>query len=146
MLAHLYLTWGRPEQALAALTPVLVECEEQEIPGLILAEGPVMVPLLMLAAKRGVHTPFAARVLELFGVTDVRRTVPVPDTGEILTSREVEVLELIAAKATNREIAARLGISLITVKSHVTRLLRKLDVTSRTQAAVRARELGIVSE
>ena len=45
-----------------------------------------------------------------------------------------------------QSIADALDISRITVKSHVTRILRKLDVTSRTQAAARARELGVVSE
>jgi ATP/maltotriose-dependent transcriptional regulator MalT len=146
MLAHLYLSRQQPEEALAAFSPVLAECEQQDTAGLILQEGPVMVPLLRLAARQGVRATCAARMLELFGVTGVRRAIPIPDTGETLTSREVEVLELIATGATNREIADALDISRLTVKSHVTRLLRKLDVPSRTQAAARASELGVVSE
>ena len=70
--------------------------------------------------------------------------VRVPGTGETLSAREVELLRLVAAGASNREIAAQLMISDQTVKTHVSRILRKLDVTSRTQAAARARELHIL--
>ena len=51
-----------------------------------------------------------------------------------LTAREMEVLQLIVAGATNRDIAARLVIALDTVKSHVKQILRKLGVTNRAQA------------
>ena len=64
-------------------------------------------------------------------------------TGEMLSAREVEVLRLIAAGANNADIAQQLVISLHTVKSHVAHILAKLDVPSRTAAAVRARELGL---
>lgn len=61
---------------------------------------------------------------------------------EPLTPREVEVLKLLVAGRTNREIGKVLYIGEETVKSHVAHILRKLEVTSRTQAAVRGRELG----
>lgn len=48
-----------------------------------------------------------------------------------LTRRELEVLELVASGATNEKIAARLGISPLTVKKHVERMLAKLDVSNR---------------
>lgn len=57
---------------------------------------------------------------------------------ETLTLRETEVLELIASGLSNEEIANRLIISDKTVKTHVSRILHKLDLTSRTQAAVYA--------
>lgn len=59
-----------------------------------------------------------------------------------LTPRESDVLRLIVAGRTNRQIGEELYITEETVKTHVVRILRKLDVTSRTQAAVRGRELG----
>ena len=68
----------------------------------------------------------------------------VAETGETLSPREVEVLRLIAVGANNAAIAQQLVISLHTVKTHVAHILAKLNVTSRTEAALRARELGFV--
>jgi len=65
----------------------------------------------------------------------------VPETGETLTPREVEVLELIVAGASNQAIAQQLVISEHPVKVLITKILAKLNVASRTQAAARAREL-----
>ncbi len=64
---------------------------------------------------------------------------------EPLSSRELEVLHLIAAGLSNQEIAARLVVTVGTVKSHVNHLFGKLAVTSRTQAVARARELGLLT-
>ena len=150
LLAHSYERWGRPREALDELRPVLEECERLDTPGIILKVGPVVVaPLLRLAAERGVHAPFAARLLSLLGVHDADTAakandgIPVPATGETLSPREVEVLRLLAAGASNAAIAEGLFISQNTVKTHVARLLAKLDVASRTAAAARARDLGI---
>jgi DNA-binding NarL/FixJ family response regulator len=60
----------------------------------------------------------------------------------LFTSREVDVLKLLVKGASNKEISAALFVSEGTVKNHVTHILTKLQVTSRTQAALRARELG----
>jgi DNA-binding NarL/FixJ family response regulator len=62
-----------------------------------------------------------------------------------LTDREIDVLRLIADGRSNREIAQALHLSEQTVKSHVSHILRKLDLTSRTQAAMYARERGLTS-
>ena len=64
--------------------------------------------------------------------------------AEPLSEREMEVLRLVAEGASNRDIAARLVLAEGTVKNHVTNILTKLDVRDRTQAAIRARQLGIV--
>ncbi len=63
---------------------------------------------------------------------------------ESLTERELEVLELLAAGATNKGIAQQLEIAEATVKSHVSNLLSKLDLRSRTQAALYAMREGLV--
>jgi DNA-binding NarL/FixJ family response regulator len=60
----------------------------------------------------------------------------------LFTSREVDVLRLLVRGASNKEIASALFLSEGTVKNHVTHILSKLQVTGRTQAALRARELG----
>jgi DNA-binding NarL/FixJ family response regulator len=66
---------------------------------------------------------------------------PLPSS---LTAREVEILRLIAAGLTNTEIAERLFISPLTCKSHVSRILTKLDARDRTQLVVLAYESGLV--
>ena len=63
---------------------------------------------------------------------------------EPLSEREHEILRLIATGASNKEIAAGLYITEGTVKNHVTHILGKLGVRDRTQAALKARELGLV--
>lgn len=63
---------------------------------------------------------------------------------EVLSAREFDVLKLIALGFSNREIAERLTITPSTVKIHVEHILVKLEVSDRTQAAVRAIELGLV--
>ncbi len=60
-----------------------------------------------------------------------------------LSSREREILRLVSTGASNKEIADRLCLAEGTVKNHVTNILVKLDVRDRTQAALRARELGL---
>lgn len=61
-----------------------------------------------------------------------------------LSEREMEVLQLIADGLSNKEIAARLHVSPHTVKTHVARLLEKLEVSRRTAALARARALGLL--
>jgi DNA-binding NarL/FixJ family response regulator len=63
---------------------------------------------------------------------------------EDLTAREIELLTLIAAGSTNAEIAERLVISPLTVKSHVSRILTKMSARDRTQLVVMAYESGLV--
>jgi DNA-binding NarL/FixJ family response regulator len=69
---------------------------------------------------------------------------PEPLPPGLLTPREVEVLRLLAQGQTNREIARELSIALSTVKNHVQHIITKLGVSDRTQAAVRAVELGVL--
>lgn len=61
-----------------------------------------------------------------------------------LTRRELEVLQLMATMATNREIAERLVVSEETVRSHVKSILRKLDQPNRTQAVIEAVRRGLI--
>ena len=71
--------------------------------------------------------------------------VHVPESPESLTKRETEVLRLLAQGKANKEIAEALVIGEKTVKTHVSNILSKLGVPSRTQAALYAVRLGLVS-
>jgi DNA-binding NarL/FixJ family response regulator len=72
------------------------------------------------------------------------REVRAPDSPETLTDRETEVLRLLARGQANKEIARSLGIGEKTVKTHVSNILAKLGVASRTQAALYAVQIGLV--
>jgi len=63
---------------------------------------------------------------------------------EPLSEREVEILKLVSQGLTNKEIANKLFLAEGTVKNYVTSILQKIDVRDRTQAAIRARELGLL--
>lgn len=61
-----------------------------------------------------------------------------------LSARELDVLDRLAAGRSNKEIAAELGVSPNTVKTHLARVYEKLEASRRTEALVKARELGIL--
>lgn len=71
---------------------------------------------------------------------------PMEDLGTRLTARELQVLRLIVDGLTNKEIAGRLCVSTDTVKRHVEHIIKKLQVSDRTQAAVQAVRRGLVRE
>lgn len=91
------------------------------------------------AASRGevqLHPEAAKRLI---------REVRMPESAEKLTERETEVLRLVAKGMSNKTIAHRLVVSEKTVKSHVSNVLAKLHLHSRTQAALYALRAGLVS-
>ena len=65
---------------------------------------------------------------------------------EPLTDRELEVLHLLAGGASNQAIADALIISLGTVKAHISHILGKLDARNRTEAVLRAQDLGLLTK
>ena len=73
------------------------------------------------------------------------REVRAPENPEVLTERETEVLKLLARGKANKQISHTLFIAEKTVKSHVSSILAKLGVQSRTQAALYAVRIGLVS-
>jgi DNA-binding NarL/FixJ family response regulator len=76
------------------------------------------------------------------GESRTTQTAPI----EPLSARERQVLQLLAVGLTNAEIAAELVVTPGTAKTHTSSIYRKLDVTSRTKAVARARQLGLVGD
>jgi two-component system, NarL family, response regulator LiaR len=100
-------------------------------------------PLELVAAVRAAA---AGRVhLAQGAAARLMREVRAPTGQESLTSRETDVLRLVGCGLSNREIAHSLSISEATAKTHVASLLSKLGVSSRTQAALHAIRIGLVT-
>ncbi len=86
----------------------------------------------------------AAKVVAEFARLAPAARSPEAGLPEPLSDREREILRLVARGLTNPEIAARLSLAEGTVKNYVTAILSKIGARDRTQAALRARELGLV--
>jgi DNA-binding NarL/FixJ family response regulator len=85
----------------------------------------------------------AAKILSEFASQTGPRTAESSETGELLTPREKEVLALVAAGSTNKEIALALTLTENTVKNHLRNILEKLHLENRTQAAAYALKHGL---
>jgi DNA-binding NarL/FixJ family response regulator len=102
----------------------------------------------VLAAARDesvLQPSVAAKVVARFAQLSAEDPAPRPQPLVVpLSDRELDVLRLLADGRTNREIAAALFLAEGTVKNHVTNVLAKLNARDRTQAALRARALGLL--
>ncbi len=91
------------------------------------------------------NRPFVEKILQNIDVsTEDGHNQAFAKARSVLSQRELGVLELIAQGMSNQEIAEKLFISLHTVKTHARRINSKLTVKSRTQAIIKAREIGVI--
>ena len=125
---------------------LVFECLRAGAVGYLLKDAPIdrLVEAIARGRARRVGAPAVGRVQGARRAVAARRAAA-PHAGELakLSERERDVLRLIARGASNKEIAAALFLAEGTVKNHVTNILAKLEVGDRTQAALRARELGL---
>ncbi len=101
----------------------------------------VMKVLRAVAGGEAHFGPEIAR--KIMGFFSSPKPAPASEAFPELTSREVEILDLIAQGMNNQEIASRLYLSQKTVRNHVSHVFLKLQVADRAQAIVRAREAGL---
>jgi DNA-binding NarL/FixJ family response regulator len=134
-----------PETEVIALTSVL---EDASVIGAVRA-GAIGYLLKDTAADelcRAIKAAASGQVqLSPQAAARLVREVRAPESPEALTDREVDVLRLVAEGCANKEIARDLGIGEKTVKTHVSNILGKLGVASRTQAALYAVQIGLVT-
>ena len=132
-----------PDQALASLARAFALARPERYVRAFLDEGAQMAKLLHLARSRQVEAAYATELLSAMGETGGGTQAPAQNLIEPLSRRELEVLQLIEAGCSNQEIAARLVISIATVKRHISNIYAKLGVQSRTEAVSIGKELKI---
>lgn len=141
---------AHPDVEVVALTSVLedrlvVDVVEAGAAGYLLKESrPDELFEAVRAAARG-EVRLDPRAQQRL-VRELRAPRPDPASAEVLTDREQDVLRHLSRGATNKAIARALGVGEATVKTHVSNVLGKLGLKSRTQAAVYALREGIVGE
>jgi len=128
---------GHFGEALVKIEEALSLAEPQGFVRVFMDEGAPMQNLLTGARSKGLH-PYTETLLKACPTFP-----PSPPTAG-LSRREIEVLRLIAAGASNREIAERLFLSIGTVKKHTDNIYAKLGAHKRTLAISRAREMGLM--
>ncbi|CAN5886430.1 LuxR C-terminal-related transcriptional regulator [soil metagenome] len=134
---------GDWKPAMTSLEQALTLAEPEGYLRLFADFGASLAPVLLQAVDQQILPEYSRLILDTI-------TADAGSNGsgtmlEPLSSREREVLELIAAGMTNREIAGRLFISAETVKKHTSSIYAKLQVGHRTQAVARARSLGLLA-
>jgi LuxR family maltose regulon positive regulatory protein len=141
---------GEAERALCCLGEALGRAEPEGHVRTFVDEGAPMAGLLQQAAAQGIAPGYSDKLLAAFELETVdERPGPAfgavsPPLVEPLSARELEVLHLVAAGLSNREIAERLVVAIGTVKKHLNNMYGKLGVNSRTQAMARARDLDLL--
>ena len=111
---------------------------------LFVDEGEPMAELLHLAVAEEIHPQSVNRLLAAFSHVE-GTDAKVQPLIEPLSDRELEVLQHLAQGLSNRAIADKLFVSLAAIKWHARNIYGKLDVSNRTQAVARARELGLLA-
>lgn len=134
---------ANPEQGQELISKALRLAEGNGYIRSFMEAGEKIIPLLRLAAGRGVLPEYVQHILAAMGQGAFLGS-GTSSLAEPLSEREIEVLRLLAVGMSNREIAAELVISPGTAKTHVHHLCGKLGVRNRTEAAMRAKELGLL--
>jgi LuxR family maltose regulon positive regulatory protein len=162
---------GRADEALDALKDAVALAEPGGWIRPFVEAGQTMADLLMRLRQQNVSVDYIERILAAF--PDTASTTPLPDLRstndkrefeaetitqipdpkskiknslvEPLTNRELDVLELLAQRLQNKEIAEKLFVSPATIKSHLESIYQKLNVTNRREAVDKANVLRIIT-
>ena len=144
-----YEVQGDRPTALAPLKRALSLAAPEGYVRIFVDEGLPMAGLLSEAAANGIMPGYTARLLAVLESEELKseegsHRLPTESVVGPLSQRELEVLQLVAQGLSNREISQRLFLTLSTIKGHNRIIFSKLMVQRRTEAVVRARELGLL--
>jgi len=145
-----YYDQDNTDQAVVTLDKALSLGESRGYIRIFVDAGPPMARLLYEALSKGIMPDYVQRLLAAFPVEkpeQMQRTLIQSHESEWiepLSDRELEVLELIAEGLSRQEIAAKLVLSLNTVKTHARNIYSKLGVNNQMQAVGKARALGLL--
>jgi LuxR family maltose regulon positive regulatory protein len=148
VLVQAYWQTEEIDEATSILERALSFAAERGIVQPFVDEGPELARILYRARAMGVDQPVIGKLLAAFPL-DQQSTAAAetqPHSVEPLSARELEVLTLLSQGLSNKEAAARLCVSVPTVKWHARTIYGKLAVSSRTQAIAKARKLGILPD
>lgn len=147
MRALAYQAKGNEKQALTSLQQALQLGEPENRVASFVSEGEVMENLLRLAQAKAITPQFVQKLLEAF---EARRTIK-PQSNivsealvEPLSTREMDILKLLAQGCSDKVIAKTLVIAPDTVHKHLGNIYSKLDVHTRMEAILLAREIGLL--
>jgi len=138
--------------ALVPLEQALMLAEPEGYFRIFVDEGPPMARLLHDVLSHKIAPDYVKRLLAAFPDDELKKSGSSQsyksgsELIEPLSERELEILQLVADGQSNWDIGAQLFLSLNTVKAHTRNIYGKLGVNSRTQAAARARAMGIISD
>jgi len=140
---------GKKDKAVQMLGEALAMAEPGGFIRIFVDEGNPMAQLLLETATRGIMPDYIGKILAAFETQKQNREIkpdqPINQTLiEPLSQRELEILQLLAKGLSNRKIGAQLFLALDTVKGHNRNIFYKLEVQTRTEAVVRAYELGLL--
>ncbi len=150
LLALAYQALGNTSFAIRTLENALDLAEPEGLNQIFIDEGEPMAQLLTTANNEGIHRDYTSILLSYFPTSSLNLKIgkDIQQRKHIviepLSTREIEVLKLIAEGYANKEIAQKLGISLRTVKYHTTSIYTKLNVTGRIQAVTKAQVMGLL--
>ena len=143
LLALLHAAEGDNSVALQFLKRSLQLAEPEKYVRVFVDEGKPMALLLQEALSENFSTAYIKKLLDTFSEDDTDNVLS-EYLDDLLTEREHEILVLISAGLKNKEIAEQVVVSLNTVLYHTKNIYNKLGVNKRTQAVLKAKELGLL--
>lgn len=140
---------GEMEIAVTELQQALTLAKPEGFIRIFVDEGESMGKLLRKAISRGICHDYTTQILQILceNIGESDRKIFLKSSSaliEPISKRELQILRLVAAGLSNREIAEELFLAIGTIKKHINNIYGKLNVNKRTQAVARAQELSLL--